>query len=126
MLMPSDIVKDVLAVLQKANKGKYGTSAKSVTAYIILDRLVHRGTNEDAGMSLRDLLISERGMPGKGSGVSYSAASVVADACELLAKGDDPSVAIEYADCEGERFLVADQLIEAGYSGHVCARYRAV
>ncbi|MBI4508762.1 MAG: hypothetical protein HY698_03940 [Deltaproteobacteria bacterium] len=116
MIMPSDIVETVYEVLTRANRGK-GARPRAMTAYAVLDRLP---------LDLRDNLIHERGMPGKGSGSTYSAAQVVSDACEILARETPPRVKITYHDCEGERYRVADQWIEAGYSGGVCARYRAL
>lgn len=120
MIKPSDIVEDVYAVLlNQTNKGK-GVSQKSITAYVGLDRL------ERVNPGLRDKLIAERGMPGKNSGSVYSAAQVFSDACEMLARESPPRVAIEFADCEGEYYVVAGKVIEAGYSGGICARYRAL
>ena len=119
-IMPSDIVDEVYTVLLKHTNTGRGVSQKSITAYIGLERL------ERVKPGLRDNLISQRGMPGKNGGTQYSAAHVFSDACEMLARESPSRVAIEYADYEGEYYSIAGQIIEAGYSGGVCARYRAL
>lgn len=121
MLNPSDIVNDVKHIMMaEGNRGK-GSTNLPATAYQWLERL---GTlevdNNPDGRNLRDILIKQRGIPGKGSGSFYSAAQVVSDALEKLAR--DEEVEITYHDCVGELFMVAGQTITPGYS--VCARYR--
>jgi hypothetical protein len=96
MLSPSNIrdaVRDVLL-----------SSAGRVSAYEILDRLP---------TSLRDQILSERGMPGAGSGNSYSAASLVTDAAEMILPSLDPPYRV-YHDVRGMTFTVAGQSILPG------------
>ncbi|HEY2412165.1 MAG TPA: hypothetical protein VGI40_07985 [Pirellulaceae bacterium] len=80
-LMPSDILSEVETVLKNARTGK-GTEPAFLTAFQILERLPSQ---------LRDQLIQERGLGGKGTGVAYAAPSVVSDAAEKL-----PEIQISY------------------------------
>lgn len=111
-VMPSDILHEVLTVLRDAGTGK-GSTRWFLTAYQILDRLPPH---------LRDQLIRERGMPGIGSGNHYASASVVADACEMLARRD--KVRIEYLDPGGTQALVKGQWITPSYD--VCGLYQYI
>lgn len=110
MIMPSDITADVLAVLRNAKHGK-GGRPHYMTAYQVLNELP---------VQLRDQIISERGMPGAGSGYPYRAAQVVSDAAEVLER--QKLVEIEYMDSTRVTFEVQGQAIEAGYE--VCGLYR--
>lgn len=121
MLKPSDIIDYVLVTLRQYGFTGKGTSSLPVTAYQVLERMKFTPIDDHPG-NLRDQLIAERGMPGKGSGSGYSAAQVVSDAMEMLERSG--LIEITYHDCHGEKFLVAGEWIENGYSGNVCARYR--
>ena len=97
MLSPSDIRPAVEAVLIAADR--------SLTTYEILNRLPD---------NLLQQIISERGMPGLGSGNSYSAASLVTDSVEGLL----PSLEAPYRVYkQGQAvFTVAGQEIRPGNS----------
>jgi hypothetical protein len=110
MIMPSDVTNEVLAVLQAADPGK-GAAPQYLTAYQILQRLEP---------PLRDQLIAERGLPGKGAGIKYSAAQVVSDAAEMLERRGQ--VQIEYMDNENVLFEVGGNTVSGGYA--VCGLYR--
>lgn len=110
MFSATDIVDDVREVLRGSCRGK-GDEPCFLTAYQILNRL-------DAGIARQ--LILERGLSGKGAGRSYSAASLVADAAEVLSKRGE--VAIAYLDCGGISVRMDTGLIEPGYE--VCGLYR--
>lgn len=73
-LMPADIRDEVRDVLAKARRGK-GEDTTFLTAYQIL-ALLPKTTQAQ--------LIEERKLGGKGTGVHYAAASVVADAAEQI------------------------------------------
>ena len=106
-LMPRDITGDVQQVLAAARAGK-GVRPNFLTAYQILDRLP---------VTIRDRLIAERTLGGRGSGVSYAAPSVVSDAAEML-----PGIVIEYMDSVGVAVSVAGQQLMP--SNPVCGLYR--
>lgn len=95
MLTPTNIKSDVFAVLRQANTW--------LSAYQILERL-----------PVRDTLITERGMPGAGSGTSYGAASVVAQAIQMLEKEDGYQKPI-FMNGRDVAFEVQGQLIRSGY-----------
>ena len=97
MLSPSDIRPAVEAILRTTDSG--------LTTYEILDQL-------PAG--LRHQIITERGMPGLGSGNSYSAASLVADAIEGLLPSLEPPYRV-YVHGQAV-FTVAVQEIRPGNS----------
>lgn len=101
-LMPTQIRAEVLTILRQANT--------FMSAYQVLDRL-----------STRDQLIRERGLPGLGSGTSYTAASVIAQAIQMLEgePGYQPPI---YLLSRGVVFEVAGELIQSGYES--CALYR--
>jgi hypothetical protein len=107
-IMPRDIVDQVRSVLQNANRGK-GDIPNYLTAFQILERLPPQ---------LRDQLIAERGIGGRGCGTSYAAPSVVSDAAEMLGE----HVKIEYMDSTGVSVQVAGQAVTP--SNEVCALYR--
>jgi hypothetical protein len=100
-LMPDDIVDDVREVLANANKGK-GTDCQYLTAYQILALLPQH---------VRATLIAQRGLPGQGAGVHYSAASLVSDAAEKVA-----GVEKAYLDSRHVHFQIDGSTVAAGYS----------
>lgn len=106
-MKPSEICQDVETVLRKASKGK-GTEPQFLTAYQILDRLPQ---------AIRDRLVNERTLGGRGAGVRYSAASVVSDAAE-----DVKGVQIAYVDTKGLLLEVAGQQVNPG--NRLCGMYR--
>src|SRR5882724_729093 len=107
--MPDDVVDHVRRVLCTANSGK-GTGPNFITAYQILDRLP---------AELRDRLIHERTIGGRGAGVAYAAPSLVSDAAETLkAEG----LEIAYMDTAGLSLTIAGQTIQPGYED--CGLYR--
>lgn len=106
-LMPGDVVDEVRSVLLAASTGK-GDKPQFLTAYQILERLPS---------PTKDVLIAQRGLPGKGSGSSYSAASLVADAAESI-----HGVEIAFLDCAGISFTVGRNEITSGYA--TCGLYR--
>ncbi len=109
MIRPSDIVDEVESVLVAAAHGS-GDHPHFMTAYQILARM-----NE-----VRQLQ-RERGVPGAGAGVHYSAASVVEQACQMLARKG--VVEIDYLVTAGLSFDVADHPpTRAGNA--VCGLYR--
>ncbi|MCK4936299.1 MAG: hypothetical protein KAR84_05545 [Elusimicrobiales bacterium] len=75
-MKPSEILNAVYNVLEEIKK-KYSDIHPFVTAYQIL---------EDLHIDVRGQLMKERGRAGKGSGVYYSAASVVTQAAAMLVK----------------------------------------
>lgn len=100
-LMPSDIRDDVAAVLEQARKAG-GPAGPYLTAYQILAMLPQ---------PLRNVLLQQRGLPGSGAGVHYSAASLVSDAAELL-----PNVQKSCLDSRHVHFIIdGHPPIEAGY-----------
>ena len=105
-LMPSQIVKDVQAVLLKAETGK-GANRTGMTSYQILEALPQQ---------VRDRLIRERGLPGRGCGRRFSAASVVAQAARKL------GATATFDDTRSTSFTVAGSTVESGYE--VSARFR--
>lgn len=109
-LLPTDIVDDVLLVLQAATPGK-GEYPQYLTAYQILGRL----------NTIRDRLLAERPDPGAGSGFHYSAASVVEQACQMLQRRG--FVEVDYIATEGLWFDVhGHDAVRAG--NQVCGIYR--
>jgi len=98
-LMPSDIVKEVQSVLAFV-AGASG-SPPYVTAYQILGCLP---------VGIRDRLIRERRLGGAGSGVQYSAVSVVADAAGMV-----DGVEVAFIDARELTFRVGGQAIVPGY-----------
>jgi hypothetical protein len=110
-LSPSDIKEHVREVLRHAAHGK-GERPNFLTVYQILERLP---------AEIKARLISERGcIGGQGAGESYSAASVVAQAAQLLA----PDVVVEYLDSQELLLRVNGETITPG--NEVCAVYRVV
>lgn len=105
--MPKDIIDDVRGVLEHARAGK-GTERHYLTAYQILAALPSQ---------VRDTLIQQRGLPGAGAGVHYSAASLVSDAAEQV-----PGVQKAYLDSRYLSFEVDQRTVAAGYG--VCGLYR--
>jgi hypothetical protein len=105
--MPSDIVEEVRAVLLNARRGDW-ERPNFLTTYQILERLP---------AAMRDQLIAERTMGGRGSGVNYSAVTVVAQAAALIA-----GVVTEYLDTVGLSAQVAGQPVSPGFE--VCAVFR--
>jgi hypothetical protein len=99
-LMPRDILDDVRAVLERASKGR-GSERHYLTAYQILAELPS---------ALRDTLIQQRGLPGVGAGVHYSAASLVSDAAEQLA-----GIEKAYLDSRHTSFQIDQHVVAAGY-----------
>jgi hypothetical protein len=97
MLSPADIRPAVEAVLLTASSG--------LTTYEILDQLP---------AALRQQIIAERGMPGLGSGNSYSAASLVTDAVEGVLPSLDPPYRV-YVHGQAV-FTVAGEEIRPGNS----------
>lgn len=106
-LTRADIAADVRRVLQRASKGK-GSRPQWLTAYQILDRLPQR-----------ELLVDERGMPGKDAGAHQAAASVVADAIRYELKDE---VEVTYFDNVGVLFEIDGVPVRAGFP--VCGIYR--
>lgn len=103
MLIPTNIVTEVEVVLSNA--------ANYLSAYQILERLPG---------NLRNQLIEERGAPGRGQGNSYTAASVVTQAAEMLS--DRPGYTREYCDGSHLLFEVDGNFFRAG--NEACAFYR--
>lgn len=108
-LMPGDILEDVRQVLLAASQGK-GSTPAFLTAYQILDRL---------RADVRDRLIRERTLGGRGAGVAYAAPSVVSDAAEKLRT---EGLEIAYIDTAGLTLTVAGQVSQPGYT--ICGLYR--
>ena len=106
MLMPSDIVEEVRSVLVNAHRGEW-ERPNFLTAYQVLERLPP---------STRETLIAERTIGGRGTGVSYSAVTVVAQAAALA--GAIP----EWLDCVGISVDVAGRKLTPGFE--VCALFR--
>jgi hypothetical protein len=107
MLMPSKIKTNVRKVLREA-KSNHGELC-FLTAYQILDRLPK---------TIKARLIRERMLGGKGTGKRYAAASVVADAAELLGK----EVEVRYLDTDRLSLVVNKQIVEP--SAVQCAIFR--
>lgn len=103
MLIPTNILAEVEEVLT--------ASTNYLSAYQILERLPS---------NLRDQLLEERGTPGQGNGNSYTAASVVTQAADMLSSR--PGYTCEY--CEGSHLLfeVNGNFFRAGNAA--CAFYR--
>lgn len=109
MIKPSDIVDEVESVLASAAHGS-GEYPHFMTAYQIL-----------ASMNEVRQLQRERGVPGAGAGVHYSAASVIEQACQMLARKG--IVEIDYLVTAGLSFDVAGHPpTRAGNA--VCGLYR--
>ena len=109
MLEAGDIAGDVRQVLAAANAGK-GEAPPFLTAYQILERLP---------ATTRDRALAERGMPGAGAGVHYSAASLVKDAILHHLRTE---VEIACLDNTGAAFEIEGRLVRGGYP--VCGLYR--
>lgn len=109
-LMPDDILDDVRVVMSNV-RHEHENESYFVTAYQVLARLP---------AAVRERLIQERGMPGAGSGVSYSSASLVSSALKNLARAGE--IEIAYMDCVGVMTKVNGQTIIPGYE--VCGLYR--
>ena len=107
MLMTTDILPHVRQVLELASRGK-GTDPTFFTSYQILDRLP---------ATVRDRIIQERGLGGRGSGTSYSASSLVGDAAERV-----EGVIVSYLDTSGLTAAVSGQTVAPGNA--VCGLYR--
>ncbi len=106
-LMPADIASAVRAVLLRAPMGK-GDERHFMTSYQILAKLKS---------TLRETLIRERGLPGKGAGVHFTAARLVAAAAEGL-----PGIQTSYLAPARLEFRVGKESVQAGYA--VCSLYR--
>ena len=104
----SSIIDEVKEVLKAAHKGR-GRIPRGLSSFQVLERL-----------KARDELIKELGMPGKGEGNHYNAATLVAQACMKLYDGGD--VKLRYVDSDGMFFQVSGKQIEAGYG--VCAFFQ--
>ena len=102
-ILPNHIREEVENVLLNADN--------YLSAYQILERLP---------ASLRDQIIEERGIPGYGNGNSYTAASVVTDAAEML-KGPETFTSV-YCEGSGLNFEVSGRPVRPGNSA--CAFYR--
>jgi hypothetical protein len=76
--MPKDILDEIKQILQEVRTEKKGVPY--LTALQIFERLDN---------DLRERLIRERGMPGKGAGAHYSAVSLVTDAADIVVGGDE-------------------------------------
>ena len=115
-LMPTDIVEEVEEILNNAARGK-GPDHWFLTAYQILNRL-RRPT--------RDRLILERKRGGKGGGVYFGAASVVAKAVLMIKKRKPQRVDIGYLDTRG--LIISDSKSRHPVvpSFQLCGIYRAV
>ncbi len=96
MLLPSDIRSAVVEVLS--------ATENSLCSYQILDRLP---------ACLRNQIIAERGFPGAGSGHSYSAASLITDAVELVLPSLEPPYRI-YIDTGRTTYHIAGRALLAG------------
>jgi len=96
-------------VLLEAASGK-GPNPHYLTAHQILDRLP---------TAIRDQIIAERGMPGRGGG-PWGASQVVSDAAQMLERSGD--VDIDFLDTRGVTLSVAEQSITPG--NQVCGLYR--
>ncbi|HEY3320082.1 MAG TPA: hypothetical protein VGP72_06435 [Planctomycetota bacterium] len=105
--MPMDIVNEVQQVLAQSARGK-GIEPSFVTAYQILERLPP---------AIRQRLKDERGRGGAGTGVYYSAPSVVAEAAAKV-----PGVIIGYLDTGGLKLVIGEEQVEAG--NVLCGIYR--
>ena len=103
MLLPTNIVDEVEQILT--------ASPNYLSAYQILEQLP---------TPLRNQIIQERGLPGLENGNSYTAASAVTDAAEMLQ--DRPGYDRQY--CEGRNILfeINGHTVRAGNSA--CALYR--
>lgn len=99
-LMPADIIDEVRKVLEHAKSGK-GTERHYLTAYQILAALPPQ---------IRDAVIQQRGLPGVGAGVHYSAASLVSDTAEQV-----PGVEKAYIDSRHMSFQIDHRAVAAGY-----------
>ena len=106
-LMPDDILDDVRTVLLKAHTGR-GSDRQFMTAYQILAALPE---------PVRSTVISQRGLPGMGAGVHYSAASLVSDAAEKV-----HGIEKAFLDPRHVSFEVEQRAVPAGYQ--VCGLYR--
>lgn len=106
-IMPKQIVNDVVAILTQAKQGK-GTQPCFLSSFQILERLP---------TATRDQIILERGMAGSGTGSHYAAATLVAQACEMVPGRDET-----YVDTKGMTFEVAGKSINPGYE--ICKFYR--
>lgn len=106
-LMPADIRDDVRHVLEHARTGM-GSERQYLTSYQILAALPQ---------PLRDTLIRQRGLPGLGAGVHYSAASLVSDAAEQVS-----GVEKAFFDSRYTSFQIDNNIVAAGYG--VCGLYR--
>jgi hypothetical protein len=102
-----DLVDDVREILMRARMGK-GDERGYLTAYQILAAFP---------AALRSTLIEQRGLPGKGAGVHYSAASLVAEAAKNV-----PCIQVAYFDPRHIEFHIDDHVVGAGYE--VCGLYR--
>jgi hypothetical protein len=105
MLKPSDILDDVRRAFTKLPKGKADHNHHWVNAYGLLGAL---------DPEVRAILIAERCPPGAGGGQHYSAASVVSDACEMLAARDE--VEIDYYAPMNATYTIDGRPFEAGYA----------
>jgi len=103
-----DLRPTVEAILRRVPTGK-GPGRKFVTAYQILARFPKR---------LRERLIAERERPGRGAGVYFAAATLVAKTALSL-----PDIDWHYMDPRGVQFLLAGgKPLKA--SGVVCGLFR--
>jgi len=99
-LMPNDIIAEVEAALGDVQEMTNNRGRAFLTAYQILDRL---------SQQTKDQLIVERGAPGKGAGIYYSAASVVSDAAEKI-----HGIEIVFLDTSDIKILLNEEDITPG------------
>jgi hypothetical protein len=104
MLTPTDILDDVRRAFDEIPRGKASHNRHWANAYGLLSLLPS---------AVRARLIEERCPPGSGGGRHYSAASVVADACEMLARLDE--VEIGYYAPMNATYTIDNRTFEAGY-----------
>jgi hypothetical protein len=104
----SEIVHEVREVLSSAAKGK-GPAPHFLTSYQVLHRLPEH---------VRDKIIEEYNLPGRGAKANYTAATIVSEA--LRALGD--KIEIVCMDNRGISFDIGEEQVRAGYP--VCNLYR--
>ncbi|MBL4571683.1 MAG: hypothetical protein JKY86_01230 [Gammaproteobacteria bacterium] len=109
---PSEILSDVREAFTKLPKGKASHNRHWVSAYDILGLLSEE---------LQEQLINERCDPGKGGGQHYSAASVVAGACEMLSNRGEVDLSF-YAPTGATKYEIVRKGFSAGYE--LCGIYR--
>jgi len=105
MLMPKELRSNVATVLNEEYNAR---GSVYLTAYQILLRLPE---------TMRKRLVTERGKPGKNSGSSYSAASVVETACRLL-----PNIEIAYLNTDN--LLISSDAGNIAPGNQICGTYK--